>query len=175
MTSNKRKVTSVCMDIVLMAVLVLIDQITKKLAIKHLKDKPDINLINGVFELKYLENRGAAFGMMQNQKVLFIIMAAIMLFVVMYILIKLPDSKRHIPLEICMIMIGAGAIGNLVDRCINTYVVDFFYFVLINFPIFNVADIYVTVSCAILIIVVLFVYKEEDLAFLRIKKDNGTV
>ena len=60
------------MDIVLMAVLVLIDQITKKLAIKHLKDKPDINLINGVFELKYLENRGAAFGMMQNQKVLFI-------------------------------------------------------------------------------------------------------
>ena len=60
-------------------------------------------------------------------------------------------------------MIGAGAVGNFIDRMSNGYVVDFFYFKLINFPVFNVADIYVTLSAVFLVILLLFKYKEEDL------------
>ena len=60
-------------------------------------------------------------------------------------------------------LIGAGAVGNFIDRMSNGYVVDFFYFKLINFPVFNVADIYVTLSAVFLVILLLFKYKEEDL------------
>ena len=67
-------------------------------------------------------------------------------------------------------LIAAGAIGNMIDRIRFDYVVDFIYFVLINFPIFNVADIYVTVSTVILVILLLFVYKEEDLSFISFKQ-----
>ena len=65
-----------------------------------------------------------------------------------------------------MVFLAAGAAGNFIDRLLRGYVVDFFYFSLIDFPIFNVADIYVTVATACLVILLLFVYKEEDLSFL---------
>ena len=61
--------------------------------------------------------------------------------------------------------------GNLIDRVWHHYVVDFIYFSLINFPVFNIADCYVTVSVIIFIILILFVYKnEDDFAFLSLKK-----
>jgi signal peptidase II len=68
-----------------------------------------------------------------------------------------------------LVFIAAGAIGNLIDRVRLDYVVDFFYFSLINFPIFNVADIYVTFAAVVLVILLLFVYKEEDLEFLSFR------
>ena len=67
-------------------------------------------------------------------------------------------------------LIAAGAIGNMIDRIRLNYVVDFIYFVLINFPIFNVADMYVTISTAVLVIMLLFVYKENDLSFISFKQ-----
>ena len=67
----------------------------------------------------------------------------------------------------------AGAIGNMIDRAVRGYVVDFFYFRLIDFPIFNVADIYVTVTMILLLILILFYYKEEDLEFLSRKGKHG--
>ena len=67
-------------------------------------------------------------------------------------------------------LIAAGAIGNMIDRIRFDYVVDFIYFVLINFPIFNVADIYVTVSTVALVVLLLFVYKENDLNFISFKQ-----
>ena len=71
-----------------------------------------------------------------------------------------------LPLKIAGILIYAGAIGNFIDRIRQSYVVDFFYFELIDFPVFNVADIYVTLSAIALIIVVLFYYKEEDFSLI---------
>ncbi|MDY2590860.1 MAG: signal peptidase II, partial [Agathobacter sp.] len=67
----------------------------------------------------------------------------------------------------------AGAIGNLIDRIVNNYVVDFFYFKLIDFPIFNVADIYVTIAAFLFIVLGFFYYKEEDfeIIFSKSKKD----
>ena len=103
-------------------------------------------LINKVFQLCYLENRGAAFGLLQNQRIFFLICALVILIFAIWIYGKLPNAQRYLPLRICIIGIcGAGAIGNMIDRIYLGYVVDFFYFNLIDFPIFNVADINVTV------------------------------
>ena len=79
-------------------------------------------------------------------------------------------------MHILLVLIASGAIGNMIDRIRLEYVVDFFYFVLINFPIFNMADIYVSVACVLLAVIMLFVYKDEDLDFLsfRTKKTTDT-
>lgn len=172
MTTNRLKSRQLIIDILIMIILVIIDQYTKMLALTKLKGNQPFSIINNVFELRYLENRGAAFGMMQNKKILFVIIAAIMVSAVIYFLSKVPMDKKYRLLNTCMLLIGAGAVGNLIDRLTRNYVVDFFYFILIDFPIFNVADIYVSVSCAVLIILILFVYKDSDFDFLKIKKGN---
>ena len=144
---------------------VALDQYTKYLAITHLQENP-IPLIDGVFELRYLENRGAAFGLLQNQQVFFLIIASITLFFIVYLYIRMPQTKHYLWLRICMISITAGAIGNMIDRVRFQYVVDFLYFELIDFPIFNVADIFATVATFGLVILLLFYYKEEDIDML---------
>lgn len=168
--SNKKTI-QVFVDILIMVILVALDQITKYLAIVNLKDQPAFVLMEDVFELHYLENRGAAFGMLQNQKVLFVIISVVMLFVIGYLIVKFPEQGFR-GLEITLVFISAGAIGNLIDRIRFDYVVDFFYFKLIDFPIFNMADIYVSVCCVVLILLLLFVYKEDDFDFLNKKKNK---
>ena len=154
----------------MMFILIALDQYTKHLAVINLKDRPAFVIIEGVFELNYLENRGAAFGMLQNQKVFFVFIACIILVAICYVLFKMPEGRRYTWLHILLVMIAAGAVGNMIDRVRLEYVVDFFYFVLINFPIFNVADIYVSVACVLLAIMILFYYKEQDLEFLNIRQ-----
>ena len=163
----------ILLDLVGICALVALDQYTKYLAVIHLKDKKpnnNINIINGVLELNYLENTGAAFGVLENQKAFFIFVAVVVLSVIGYVLLKTPDHKKYGILHISLSLIAAGAIGNMIDRIRLNYVVDFIYFSLINFPIFNVADMYVTVSTAVLMILLLFVYKESDLNFISFKQ-----
>ena len=167
---KQKKGKLLCFDFILLVILVAIDQYTKHLAVIKLKDQPAFNIIDGVLEFNYLENRGAAFGMLQNQKMFFVFVAAIFLCVIIYVLIKVPVEKKYNGLHVLLIMVSGGAIGNLIDRLRLDYVVDFIYFVLINFPIFNVADIYVTVATVILVIQVLFVYQENDFNFLSFKQ-----
>lgn len=154
--------------------LIFIDQITKYMAVINLKDKDPFIIIKGVFELFYLENRGAAFGVMQDKKTIFVIMTLIILIGIVYIFIKMPDNKKYRLMNIIAVFLCAGAVGNLIDRIVNNYVVDFFYFKLINFPVFNVADCYVVCSLLVLLISFIFYYKEEDLnfIFLKHKKEN---
>ncbi len=163
---NKRKLKMLLFDLFFLIFLIFIDQFTKYIAVLKLKNQPAFNIINGVLEFNYLENRGAAFGMLQNQKVFFVFVAVIFLGVIIYVLARVPEDKKYNRLHVLLVMIAGGAIGNLIDRLRLDYVVDFIYIVLINFPIFNVADMYVTFSTAILIIQVLFVYKENDFNFL---------
>ena len=134
--------------ILAVVILTALDQWTKYLAVLHLKDQRPIVLWDGVFELHYLENRGAAFGILQGQK--FFLLRAV------------------------AVLLAAGALGNLIDRMRYSYVVDFLYFKLIDFPVFNVADCYVTVGAVLLAILILFIYKEEELDFLSLKKQKGT-
>lgn len=169
-TSNKTKALFLLFDSILFVLFVFLDQITKSLAVMYLKDKPAYVLFENIFELHYLENRGAAFGMLQNQKVLFVLIASVMLLFIGYILIKIPRTKHYYLLEFLLVVVASGAVGNLIDRVRLGYVVDFFYFKLIDFPIFNVADIYVSVSCILLAISLLFFYKDNDFYFLGKRK-----
>ena len=138
---NVRKICILTVDILLIAVLIVLDQYTKYLAVVRLKDKPAYPIINGVLEFNYLENHGAAFGMLQNQRVFFIFVEVIVLGVIAYILYKAPAKKKYIRMHLMLSLIAAGAIGNMIDRIRLNYVVDFIYIVIINFPIFNLADI----------------------------------
>ena len=153
-------------------ILIVFDQWTKALAVAHLMKQEPFVLIPGVFQLHYLENRGAAFGMLQGQRVFFIVMAMIVLLVIAYIYFKLPWQKHFHYLRAVGIFIAAGAVGNLIDRVNLGYVVDFFYFELIDFPIFNVADIYVTCATFVLAFLILFYYKEEELESLFPKREK---
>ena len=112
---------------------------------------------------------GAAFGMLQGQKVFFVLIAVTILAVIVYVLLKTPYQKMYTKLHISLIFIASGAIGNLIDRLKFGYVVDFLYFSLINFPVFNVADICVTLSSIYLVFLLVFVYKESDLEFLTFR------
>lgn len=174
--------------------LVFIDQITKWLAYKNLYQKPDIAVIPGVFELRYLENESAAFSFdpisllhrmfhfqyfydhpeafLMAKMIFFIVLTMIVLVFLAVFYQRIPVSRHFLPLNMIAVGIFAGAVGNLIDRIIHHYVIDFFYFRLINFPIFNVADIYVTVSAIALIAVILFYYKEDDFSCIFSKKES---
>lgn len=147
----------------LCACLFALDQATKRMAAAGLKDKPSIPVIDHVFELSYVENRGAAFGILQNQKWLFVVLTVVVAAGVGWLFWKMPPEKRYLPARGCFSILMAGALGNLADRIRLGYVVDFFYFKLIDFPVFNMADIYVVASVVLMALLVLFYYREEEL------------
>ena len=161
--------------ILVMILAIALDQLTKQWAVAALKGKESLVLIKGVLEFSYLENTGAAFGSFRGLQIPLILVTLVIIVFVVYKLVTLPDNKRFYPIRMCGVFLISGAVGNLIDRVMNRYVVDFIYFVPIDFPKFNVADCYVTVSVALLIILILFVYKEDDFEFLRLSKkgDNN--
>lgn len=183
------------LNTVIVAVLVVIDQITKAMAVMFLKDKPAIPIIKDVFELKYLENTSAAFGMdpisllhkvfqfeifhtnpelyLNVRMGFFYLLTFVMIWLLGLLYLRIPNEKRFRYMDWIMIFMIAGAIGNLIDRVMQQYVVDFLYFKLINFPIFNVADIYVTCAAIALLILGLIYYKDEDIERIFPSKKNA--
>ncbi len=169
MNTNPRRTAAAA---ALFLILVALDLITKSLAVIALHDGIHIDLIRGVLEFYYIENRGAAFGIFQDGTLILGIISAISLCVIIYLYLKTPGDRKYLPLRLVLIFLSAGAAGNLIDRISLHYVRDFIYFSLIDFPVFNVADIYVTCSVFILAYLIVFHYREEDLAFLGIKEDS---
>lgn len=164
--SSAKKKHQLWIGAIIVILFIALDQITKYLAVAHLKDASAISVISGVFELFYLENHGAAFGILQGQKTFFVIMTIVTLAILIYLYIRIPQDKHYFYMRLVLILLIAGAIGNFIDRCIHNYVIDFFYFKLIDFPVFNVADIYVTAAAVLLIVLFIFYYKEEDIDML---------
>ncbi len=156
---------------VIMTVLAIaLDQATKYLAITYLQGKPAISLIEGVLEFQFYSNTGIAWSLLEGQIVFILFTGLIFLAVVLFCIIKLPEQKKfHCLYFLCGILTG-GALGNMIDRIRLGYVVDFISFTLIDFPIFNVADMFIVVSVFVLGFIFLFVYKEEDLSFLNFKQ-----
>lgn len=164
---------------ILAAVLVGIDQWTKHWAVSTLKTGTKISLIPHTLSLVYVENPGAAFGILHGQQGFFLLITVIVLTGILYVLWKLPlqckaknfggenKGKSYYPLFIALCFIFSGAIGNFIDRQLQSYVVDFIYFSPIDFPVFNVADIYVTCASFLLVYLLVFYYKEEDMGFLK--------
>lgn len=160
--------------VMLMTVLLIaLDQVTKGLAVRFLKGNDALVIWEGVFELRYLENRGAAFGMLQGQRIFFLLTGLLVFGAAVYFFRYMSEERRFLPLRLIAVFILAGAWGNMIDRLRLSYVVDFFYFVLIDFPIFNVADIYVSVGTAVLALLILFYYKDEELNHLLDKRKKG--
>ena len=135
----------------LFVLLVAADLFTKAIAVQALQDGRHVELIRGVLE----------FGTVILSCVS---LAALILLILLYL--RIPGNRKYLPLRIVVVFIAAGAAGNLIDRVLLHYVRDFIYFCLIDFPVFNVADIYVTCSVFVLAYLIMFRYKEEDLQFL---------
>ena len=155
-----------------LVLLLIFDQWTKLLAISHLKGQADIELLPGIFSLHYLENHGAAFGILRDQQWVFLILAAGFLVAAVILYLRMPFTARMIPLRIITVFIAACAVGNMIDRLFRHYVVDFLYFSLIDFPVFNVADIYITCCAVLLVLFVVFYYKDEELESIFQRKDS---
>jgi signal peptidase II len=159
--------------------LILADQLTKYLATVYLKGKNDVILIDKILCLHYLDggNTGAAWGIFSGKVMMFIcftIIALIVMFFLMkniFIQYKITNNKYMIVLMFALSTLISGAVGNLIDRIIHGYVIDFIYFNLINFPIFNIADCYVTISCILIVFICLFKIEEEQ--FSKIISING--
>lgn len=147
--------------LILCIVLVGLDQLSKMWARGALKGQTDITVIPGLLSFSYLENRGAVWGIFQNKTVFLILFTAVIFVVVLFIYFRLPMEKRYHPARLLLVFIAAGGLGNIIDRIMFGYVTDFIRFDFIDFPTFNVADIYITVCEMLAIILVLFVYRED--------------
>ena len=151
-------------EILFVLVLVAVDQTVKLLTLANLANpRRSIDLLHGVFELTYVENTGAAFGIFEDGTLFLSIIVIIVIGVVLYFKSRIPITKRHRPLHICLLFIIAGAIGNLIDRIRLHFVVDMFHFYWFEFPVFNVADIYVTCSAVVLMLLLLTKYRDLEI------------
>lgn len=141
------------MEIIVIFLGLLLDRLSKIWALSALKESNGIILIKDFFSFEYLENRGAAFGILQNRVILLALFTLIVILGMVYYIIKYrPKSKL---LRISFAMIISGALGNLYDRLFYKYVVDFIlihFKDVYNFPTFNVADMLVVVGTFILAI-----------------------
>lgn len=148
--------------LIVFVLLTFVDRITKYAAVRYLSDH-DVEIIPDVLDFHYLENRGAAWGIMQDRTWLLITITVVVLAVIVALYLRIPVGKRFHLFRFCLVLLAAGALGNLIDRCINHYVIDFIYFELIHFPVFNVADCYVCISAVLIFYCILFRYKEDEL------------
>ena len=140
----------------------VLDQLSKLWVVNNIPLHGEIPVLSGIFHLTYAQNTGAAWSVLSGMQWLFLL-----IFLAFTLGIIWEFSKKRWPFTTfdrwCIAVVYAGGLGNIIDRIRLGYVVDFFYFCLIDFPIFNVADIYVTVSTFVLLFVMFFYYKEEDL------------
>ena len=139
---------------------IVIDQISKLIVVKFLKPIDDFPLWEGVFHLNYHENRGAAFGMLADNRWVFIVISTVaILGMGLYLFFGRANSTL---MGISMALIISGGIGNMIDRLALEYVVDFLYFKLIDFAIFNIADSFVCIGAALMVLALILEIVEES-------------
>ena len=163
-------------SIIVGIILIAIDQVSKVWAVNTLAagdgSMPGIDSIElwqGVFHLQYTANRGGAWGILSGKQGILILITSIIIIGMLFFIRHLPKTKWGDFSKVAFILVISGAIGNLIDRVLLGYVRDFFYFILIEFPIFNFADIFVVVGMSMLIIAMLF----GDLDGEKINKVKG--
>lgn len=141
-------------------IVVLIDQIVKCLSMAHLVIHTSYPMIDGLFELYYLQNKGAGWGILHGQLKLFYVMTPIIMFYIIYLIYKQRNQSKWVLFALGLLL--GGALGNFIDRVIHGYVVDMIRVTFIDFPVFNVADMALSIGVVILIIIILL-DKEGDL------------
>ena len=155
---------------------IVFDQVTKVIAIKQLLPISTYPIIKDVIHFTYVENRGAAFGMLQNQRWVFMILSTVVIVVILFVMVKYKKFLHPIMLTGLSFTIGGG-IGNMIDRTIKGYVVDFIDFTLIDFAVFNIADTFICIGVGLIILDILL--GKSDYSFLEndktnLKTENGT-
>ena len=138
----------------MIAAAVALDQWTKYLAVTHLQPIDTLPLIENILHLTYLENRGAAFGMLANHRWVFMILSTASILLLLWWLLKEKPKSRWITVAGAMIV--GGGIGNMIDRIALGYVVDFIDVRAIDFYVFNVADSFVCVGCGMILVWTLY-------------------
>jgi signal peptidase II len=146
---------------VFVLILTVFDQLAKYLAVTKLRFQSDYMFIDGLLSFTYHENRGAAFGILQGGRWVFVVFTVLLVIFICYYYITLPESGINSVLKACLTLILAGALGNFIDRLLNGFVVDFLQFEFINFPVFNIADIYVVCGTFAMGILIVFFVKDE--------------
>ena len=153
--------------LILASVIVLIDQLSKIWAYNNLSQVGQIKGIPGILDFMYVENTGAAFGILPNQNWLFIILAMLVLVVALYVLFK-KKIKSKLFLASMALMIG-GAVGNMIDRIIRGFVIDFLKLSFFP-PVCNFADYCLTVGAVLLLVYILFLYSIAEKNDERLKQ-----
>ena len=159
------------LPIIAVVILILLDQGTKFWALAGLKPIHNMTLVEGFMDLTFVENRGVAFGMFSGQRWFILLLTGIIAVGLIWFYKTMPKKKEYFPLRVSLVLVLSGAIGNIIDRLFRGYVVDFFEFTFFEWPVFNVADIYVVVGVILLALMIIFVVKDEDLE-LKKKKDE---
>ncbi|USG67605.1 signal peptidase II [Brevibacillus ruminantium] len=142
------------------AAIIALDQWTKWLVVKNMEQGQSIPLFADVLHLTSHRNMGAAFGILQNQRWLFVVITIAVVIGILVTLIRAGKSQPRVSLALSLVL--GGAIGNFIDRITTGQVVDFVDFTLINFPIFNVADVAITVGVGLLLLDVLLDGKRKS-------------
>lgn len=156
-------------DAVLCLLLIAGDQISKEAAFRFLK-RGSFVVIPDVLQLTYKENPGILFGFLNSQKLFILFFCFILLCLVSLILFRLPDKAIFVKAHIFISIFFSGALGNFVDRFRLGHVIDFVYFIGIDFPIFNLSDLLLTIGAIGLLACLIFCYSEKELEFLNFKK-----
>lgn len=138
---------------------IFLDQITKWLTVINLDLGESFPLIENVFHFTYVQNRGAAFGILKDQRWVFLIISTVAIVAMFIMLWKSRKDSKLLCIAISMII--GGGIGNMIDRCLLGYVIDFLDFTLINFAVFNVADSFVCIGVGLFILELIFEMKKE--------------
>lgn len=149
-------------SILFVILLVVLDQASKIYITLVNKTSPiDLEVIRGFFRITYTCNDGAAFSILKGKRVFFIIMTIVVVFLIVYYLLK---NKVYWVEKYSLLLIISGAVGNLIDRIMYGYVIDFLDFIIFgyDFPVFNIADSFITIGAIGLIISILFLNKEGE-------------
>lgn len=161
------------MPILLIALLTAFDQLTKYMITSSFELYESKMVIQNILSFTYIRNTGVAWGMFQGKRIIFLVLTAVVLLFCFYIFANIAEQKKYRLLRIALIVLVSGAVGNMIDRIKLGYVVDFFCVEFIDFPIFNVADIFVVVSMIGIFLLIMFKYNNEEFdEILGIKKKN---
>jgi len=147
--------------LLLLIAIIAVDQLTKYIAVTKLMPIGSVTFIEGIMDFRFVKNFGAAFGILQGAKWVFVVMTVAIAIGTVIAFKKMPKDKGYDLVRISLIMILGGAIGNCIDRLLRGFVVDFFATTFINYPVFNVADIFVVIGAFLMAFTVLFVIKDE--------------
>ena len=171
MNKSRWKKKILIWDFVCIILINSLDRLSK-IAAEYYCINENFVLIEDIFEITYLKNMGGAFGILNNQRFFFIFIACLFVSLIVFFLFATPNDKKFNALHIWISFVLSGTIGNLVDRIIYGSVIDMFYISKLDFPVFNLSDVFITLGTIFTLILVLFKFKEKDFEFLNFKQNK---